>query len=320
MQTRDFNRAFDGAAGGFIAGLVVMIWFFVLDLVSGQPLATPSLLASAFLHHEGLEVSDLMMAGYTILHFGVFVVLGIGAALFLQLIRSAPRLVYGFVFGVGVLEVVHYGGLLAIRAELITILPAVHVVVANVVGGMALMAYLHRAQQAETPLGLGMLKYHPLMAQGVVVGLIGALTVAVWFLVLDALAGRPMFTPAALGSAVFLGVASAAEVQVTIGTVAVYTALHVAAFIGVGVLFAWVAERVEHTPGVWLLALMAFIVVEAGFLGAAGLMASWVLDALGWWAVAMGNVLAVSAMGWRIWATHPLLRERLFKRPVETMV
>ncbi len=262
----------------------------------------------------------MMMAGYTILHFGVFVVLGIGASWFLLLIRSSPRLVYGFVFGVGVLEVVHYGGLLAVRAELITILPAVHVVLANVVGGMALMAYLHRAQQAETPLGLGMLKYHPLMAQGVVVGLIGALTVAVWFLVLDGLAGRPMFTPAALGSAVFLGVASAAEVQVTIGTVAVYTALHVAAFIGVGVLFAWVAERVEHTPGVWLLALMAFIVVEAGFLGAAGLMASWVLDALGWWAVAMGNVLAVSAMGWRIWATHPLLRERLFKRPVETMV
>src|SRR5207302_426247 len=39
--------------------------------------------------------------------------------------------------------------------------------------------------------------------------------------------------------------------------------------------------------------------------------AQWVLGTLGVWSVLVANVLAVCAMGWYVWATHPLLRRRL---------
>ncbi len=66
---------------------------------------------------------------------------------------------------------------------------------------------------------------------------------------------------------------------------------------------------------------MGFIVVEAGFLGAAGMLGGWVLGALGGWlAVLVGNVLAVAAMGRWIWTTHPGLQEKLIAQPVATMM
>ena len=42
---------------------------------------------------------------------------------------------------------------------------------------------------------------HHLIADGVVGGVLAGLVVALWFLVVDSLAGRPFHTPAALASA-----------------------------------------------------------------------------------------------------------------------
>ena len=42
-----------------------------------------------------------------------------------------------------------------------------------------------------------------LYQEGLVAGIIGALTVALWFLVVDVLHGRPLYTPTVLGTALF---------------------------------------------------------------------------------------------------------------------
>jgi hypothetical protein len=62
------------------------------------------------------------------------------------------------------------------------------------------------------------------------------------------------------------------------------------------------------------------VVIEAGFMGVAGLLGDWVSGTLGWITVVVGNLLAVGAMGRWIWVTHPRLRQRLVERPVATMV
>ena len=41
--------------------------------------------------------------------------------------------------------------------------------------------------------------------EGFVAGLIGAATIAVWFLILDMIQGRPLYTPTVLGTALFRG-------------------------------------------------------------------------------------------------------------------
>ena len=47
--------------------------------------------------------------------------------------------------------------------------------------------------------------------EGIVAGLLGAATVALWFLVIDTINGHPLYTPTVLGTAVFRGGAGLAH-------------------------------------------------------------------------------------------------------------
>ena len=71
--------------------------------------------------------------------------------------------------------------------------------------------------------------------EGMVTGLIGAVSVAVWFLIVDGAAGRPFYTPAVLGSAATLGLRDPTTVVITLQSVGAYTAFHVLAFFAVGI-------------------------------------------------------------------------------------
>jgi len=318
MQTRTTPPLWQGAVGGLLAGTLIALWFLVVDGLNGEPLATPILLARALFDPGIAHATVGVLVGYTLLHLGTFAALGIATAAGLTLLGMEPRLRYGFVFGLGVLNAVHYGALLTTGT--LATLPAIHVLAANLVGGMALMYYLHHAQGLKTPLGLAALRDHRLLSEGLKVGTAGAVTVGVWFLLLDVIGGRPFFTPAALGSLLFLGTDTATGVQITPGLVAGYTVFHLGAFALVGTALVWISERVEQAPGMWLGALMVLIVCEVGFIGVAGLLGAWVLGSLGWWAIGVGNVLAVAIMGHIVWRTHPVLRRRLTEEPVATMV
>ena len=309
-----------GVIGGAIAGLVVAVWFLVVDVVTAEAFRTPALLASVVLGETPDGPSFRLVVTYTVLHFGVFVTLGAMTATILRFADVSPGLLVGAVFGVGVLNAVHYGGLLVTGVDLLTILDVVHVMGANLLGGMLMMAYLHRAQGVRTPLGLRVLDDHAMLAEGLAMGLVGAVVVAFWLLIVDVVTSTPFYTPAALGSALFLGAGSPMEVQVNAGIIAAYTFLHLAAFAVVGVGFAWAAERITRAPGLWLLALMTFIVVEGLFIGAAGAVSEWVLGTLGWVTIGIGNLLAVGAMGFWMWRAHPKLRERLAEEAVATQI
>lgn len=312
---RRSTTAADGVIGGLLAGLVVAVWFFVLDVVSSQPFHTPQVLAGALLGHPPELGMPRLVAVYTLLHFGVFGLLGWGAAALMRATDRAPSALIGALFGVGALSSVHYGALLIVGAGVLPVLPPLHVLAANLVGGVVMMLWMHRATHSELPFGLGMLRNHPLLAEGVITGAIGAGTVALWFLVLDVLGGRPFYTPEALGSVVLLGAQTPADVHQTATMVLAYSIVHVAAFVCVGVAIAWAAKQLERAPGLWLAALLAVIMLEALFVGVIGSLAMWVLGSIGLWAVAIGNILAVAAMGWRVWATRPELRETLAHAP-----
>jgi hypothetical protein len=307
MQRLQSHALVHGAIGGVIAGLVVALWFLGVDLAAGDAFATPARLAAAVIGGEQLSGVRLLVT-YTVLHLGVFAAIGMVAASFLRATGIAPGLLVGAVFGLVVLTGVHYTALLITGRRVLAVLPAIHVVVANLLGGMAMMSYLHLATRATTPLGYGVLREHRLVARGLVTGLIGASAVAVWFLLLDVARGQPFFTPAALGAALLLGATSPVDVNVTLPIVAAYTVLHLAAFAGIGIAIEWAAERVERAPAVLRAATLAFVLLEALFIGVVGALSQWVLGALGYWAVAIGNVLALASMSMWILATHPKLR------------
>ena len=89
----------DGAVGGMLAGAVVAAWFFVLDVATSQPFHTPRLLAAALLGHESSLTTTRLVAVYTLLHLGVFAVLGIGGAWLMKVTGEVPRLLTGALFG-----------------------------------------------------------------------------------------------------------------------------------------------------------------------------------------------------------------------------
>jgi len=146
--------------------------------------------------------------------------------------------------------------------------------------------------------------------RGAVAGLLGAAAVAVWFLAIDVVAGHAFRTPAALGQALLYGGRGPSHsVDIDFRVVALYTVVHVVAFIIAGVIFAFIAEQLERKPSFVLLAAMTVIVLEAVAVVNLAYGAQW--GGVDIWAIIVANILAVAVMSWYVWKTHPTLRQRL---------
>src|SRR5439155_5042697 len=70
----------DGVVGGVLAGLVVALWFLAVDSLAGRPFHTPAALASALTRQEIGPPTFRLVTAYSVLHFGVFAVLGVAVA------------------------------------------------------------------------------------------------------------------------------------------------------------------------------------------------------------------------------------------------
>jgi len=76
---------------------------------------------------------------------------------------------------------------------------------------------------------------HNWLGEGSTVGVLGALAVAGWFLLLDLIAHRPFFTPSVLGQVILFGRQNPVPTPVP-EAIALYSFVHFAAFIALGVL------------------------------------------------------------------------------------
>jgi hypothetical protein len=138
------------------------------------------------------------------------------------------------------------------------------------------------------------------VASGVEAGLLGAAVVAAFFLAVDWLAGRPFWTPHALGAALFLGERPDPLARPEILMVLAYTAVHATVFIGFGVPAAFqVLARAPATRSLGAAALLAgllFAGFEIVFLALGELFLAGVISALGVVRVSAANALAALAM------------------------
>src|SRR6266481_4622384 len=127
-----------GVTGGLLAGFVVALWFLVADTLAGHPFRTPTLLAGVLLNREFTEVTFRLVAVYTVLHFAVFAMLGVGMAWVSAAFTAPPRLLLALVFGVLLQEATFYVGLLLVHAQHLSVIAWPHVVGANIGGGLVL--------------------------------------------------------------------------------------------------------------------------------------------------------------------------------------
>ena len=310
------SQVLHGMVGGLAAGFVVALWFFTVDLLGGTPFQTPILLARIILGLDNMDgvaalASPQLILGYTIIHFTVFALLGAAVAVFLEVFKFQPSVRLGAVFGLAVLSGIYYLVLLITGGNVLSVLPAAHVLGANLLGGVVMMLYLHRANHAISDFGPEVLVHHRTVTEGLITGLFGAAAVAVALLVFDALVRDPFYTPAALGSFLFLNASSPEQVRMSFGVVAAYSVVHLVGFVLVGVVLVWSAERLERSPGMWLIWLLAFIVAEGVFLASAAASGEWVMGVIGWWAILIGNIVGVAAMALRVRKSHPALAHQL---------
>lgn len=144
-----------------------------------------------------------------------------------------------------------------------------------------------------------------ILEDGFFAGILGATVVALWYLVLDTLAGRAFYTPSLLGSLLFRSAPDAASVAVQPAIVAWYTAVHFLAFLGIGMIASWLAAQFEKFPAVGIAMLFLFVLFETAFFIFAFAIGRSVLGTLGLWTVAVANLLAAAAMAGYLYYRHP---------------
>lgn len=149
-----------------------------------------------------------------------------------------------------------------------------------------------------------------LYQDGLVAGVLGAVTVALWFLIVDTINGRPLYTPTVLGTALFRrgGLGSLETLPVSLDMVLMFSWVHGLAFAAIGGLASRLLGMAERNPSIGFGILLLFVVFEAGFTLAAMVFAAPVLRALTWSSVLVANILAAAVIGGYFRLRHPMLR------------
>jgi len=150
-------------------------------------------------------------------------------------------------------------------------------------------------------------------SEGILAGLVGAGTIALWFLILDTFRGRPFYTPTVLGTALFRGLEALSEPEqlpASLELVLSFTWVHVLAFLLIGVGAARLLALAEREPDFGFGIVLLFVIFEFGFVLISLAFAEPVLHALAWQAVLVGNLLAAAAMAAVFRVRHPRLMIR----------
>jgi hypothetical protein len=149
---------------------------------------------------------------------------------------------------------------------------------------------------------------HNWLGEGSTVGVLGALAVAGWFLLLDLIASRPFFTPSVLGQVILFGRDTPVLTPVP-EAIALYSFVHFAAFIGLGVLVTQLVHLAVRDAFFRFALLLLFVVFEVAFYGLTYVFFEGTRGVFPWWSMLAANTVASIAMGTYIWMRHPALRQ-----------
>lgn len=152
---------------------------------------------------------------------------------------------------------------------------------------------------------------HGTVREGIIAGAIGAVGVAIWFLILDTIAGQPLYTPAALGEA-FTSVLWPEQDPGFLLNAALYTVFHFVAFGVVGIIVVAIVHGSRRQPAILAGLLILFVAFEVGFYGLTYVLSLWApLEGIAWYQVGAANLLAAVLMGRYLWQRHPEVSRQL---------
>jgi hypothetical protein len=289
----------DGVIAGMIGTALVAVWFLVYDAARGQPFRTPALLGVAALQGAHNPAAVATSAGpvlhYTVLHGVVFALIGILIAYLIASAERQPAFHLVLVIALVCFEVMFLAGLVWLAPSLLTEVAWWAILVANALAAAGMLAYLAvRHGHAARALLRG--KGWRLAREGLVAGMLGAAAVALWFFLYDLATGAPLRTPALLGAVLFERLRDVHALTITPSLVMQYTLVHAAAFLAFGWLAAALLDLTDREPRLLFGVFMLFCCFEVFFIALVAVLAEWLLEALAWWTILLGNLLAALTM------------------------
>lgn len=156
---------------------------------------------------------------------------------------------------------------------------------------------------------------HSVIAEGTDVGILGGLAVALWFLVLDTLAGQPLLTPSLLGQVVLFGDPTP-QAELVFGGIVLYTAFHFLVFVLIGMGLVALVHWGIRDPVVRYALLPVFLVFEVMFYGLVEILSERTHEIFPFWAVLVANTLAAVSMAVYLWRRHPAFRRSIEETPL----
>jgi hypothetical protein len=306
----------DGAVAGIIGAVVVALWFLIFDTIRGHAFETPALLAATILHGthsaEVHRALSLLTLEYSLIHFGAFIAFGIAGGLLLETCETESSLLVSLAIFFAAFEVFFIAVVLFLGPNVMAELTWWGIIVGNLLATAAMLWYFFWRHPALAWNLLG--GWLSVAREGVTAGLIGAVVVALWFMGYDLASGNSFHTPAILGAMVFQNANVTDGIKATLPLVLGYTILHFFAFVMFGVALAILLAASEREPFMALGAMLLLAVFEVFFVGFVSLVDQSALEALGWWKIVAGNILALIAMTTYFIRSHRGLGIKLVER------
>jgi hypothetical protein len=288
----------EGIIGGLIGATLVAVWFLIYDAARGRPFRTPALLGAATFQGvtdpSTVPVAPHLVVQYTVLHGVVFALIGILIASLIWSAQSKPALLLTLVIAVLCFEVFFLAVVVNLAHPVLNDIAWWSILVANALAAGGMLAYFFIGHRALGRVLLG--PWTRVFREGLVAGLLGAAAVAIWFLIVDTAAGMPLRTPALLGAAVLEGLRDPSALVITWPLVIKYTLIHGAAFAFFGWLMAGLLALADREPRLLYAFVMLFCCFEVFFIALIMILAEWLFEALAWWNILAGNLLAAVVM------------------------
>lgn len=161
-----------------------------------------------------------------------------------------------------------------------------------------------------------MVTEHGTVRDGLVVGLIGYASVALFYSGFDVLAARdPLYTVDLLGKAVFRGLRDPGVLLFPLPldgmAIFLYNALHLAIALVIGIIVTALAGEAERHSGRSPLVLFTLVAGFVVTVALVGLLTAPMRPVLPWWSIVVANALAVIVAGSYLIRQRPRLWHRL---------
>lgn len=145
-----------GVISGVIGATVIAVWFFIVDVVTNQPLFTPTTLGRAVFSVLGAvpdaESAVVHVLAYTVFHYAAFITVGMIAATFVRLAGDEPSVLLGFVILFVAFEVGFYA-FVAVLSQV------------TALGGLAWWQVMVGNLLAAAAMGFYLLRRHPVLRE-----------------------------------------------------------------------------------------------------------------------------------------------------------